>query len=251
MKMVVTPVFQPILDLKSKQFRWLEALARINGDFTQRGHIQLLSLGEECGFIHHIDRAVAEWVLDSRESAGLPISINVSVVTIERNPESILGILRSNPGGAHDLILEITETARISSLSAVHEFCHQVWRLGGRIAVDDFGTGHFTADLVGRIQPDFIKLAQALVSTVVSNRDMGLLKDISVVASAIGAEMIAEGIDTPEKLTMLDSMGCRYAQGFLIAKPMTIPELWSHRYYPPPPPVYPVMMPGVGIAAAA
>jgi len=63
--------------------------------------------------------------------------------------------------------------------------------------------------------------------------------------------MIAEGIDTPEKLTMLDSMGCRYAQGFLIAKPMTIPELWSHRYYPPPPPVYPVMMPGVGIAAAA
>jgi len=67
MKMVVIPVFQPILDLKSKQFCWLEALARINGDFTQRGHIQLLSLGEECGFIHHIDRAVAEWVLDSRE----------------------------------------------------------------------------------------------------------------------------------------------------------------------------------------
>lgn len=56
---------------------------RINGDFTQRGHVQLLSLGEECGFIHHIDRAVAEWVLDLRESAGLPISTNVSVVTIE------------------------------------------------------------------------------------------------------------------------------------------------------------------------
>jgi len=94
MKMVVIPVFQPILDLKSKQFCWLEALARINGDFTQRGHIQLLSLGEECGFIHHIDRAVLSGWWTPATSAGLPISINVSVVTIERNPESILGILQ-------------------------------------------------------------------------------------------------------------------------------------------------------------
>ena len=82
MKTVLTPLFQPVLDLTSMQFRWLEALARINGDDTQRAHVQLLSLGEQCGFIHHIDKAVAEWVVDSRDTAGLPISINVSVVTI-------------------------------------------------------------------------------------------------------------------------------------------------------------------------
>lgn len=234
MKMVVTPVFQPILDLKTKQIGWLEALARINGDFTQRGHIQLLSLGEECGFIHHIDEAVTERVLELRENAGVPIAINVSVMTIERKPATIIDMLRKHPGAARDLILEITETVQIIDMRAILEFCMSIRKLGVRIAVDDFGTGFFTPELVHEIRPDYIKLAQELVSTVVSTRDLSLLLDITAVASDIGAEMVAEGIDSPKKMEMLGVMGCRYAQGFQISRPLPISKVWNHPFYPPP-----------------
>lgn len=233
MRDLVSPVFQPILDLKSKQFGWLEALVRINDDSTKQGHIQLLMLGEACGFIHHIDRAVLLNVLDSQPAAGLPISVNLSAVTIERQESGILEALGRHPDIARHVILEITETVQIRNVSIVHSFCDNARQLGCRIAIDDFGTGFFTPELVLDLHPDLIKLSQSLVNEITRTRDLSYLDDIRWVAATVRADMVAEGIDSVDKLNMLGAIGCRYAQGFMIAKPMSLSELWRHHLYPP------------------
>lgn len=232
MKEVIYPVFQPVLDLRTSRFGWLEALARIEGDDTQRGHIQLIQRAEKEGFIHEIDLAMVDDLIRQYDPAELPISVNVSVMTIEQHTDMLLSMLEDNPGPASSLILEVTETLPIQDVEAVEEFCSIAKALGCQIAVDDYGAGYFTADLVMRLAPNIIKLSQSLVNRVAETRDFSMLLEIYGVGSVTRARIVAEGIDTFEKLQLLSSMGCHYAQGYLIARPDRIQSFWNHHLYP-------------------
>lgn len=232
MKEVIYPVFQPVLDLRTSRFGWLEALARIQGDDSQRGHIELIQLAEEKGFIHEVDLAMVGELIRQYDPEELPISVNLSVLTVEQHTDTLLSMLESNPGPASSLILEITETIPIRDVHTVEAFCVIAKALGCQIAVDDYGDGYFTADLVMRLAPNIIKLSRTLVNRVVETRDFSLLLDIYGASSVTGARIVAEGIDTLEKLQLLSSMGCHYAQGYLIARPDRIQSFWNHHLYP-------------------
>lgn len=232
MKEVIYPVFQPVLDLRTSKFGWLEALARIEGDDTQRGHIDLIQRAEKEGFIHEIDLAMVDELNRQYDPAELPISVNLSVLTIEQHTDSLLSMLEDNPGLASSLILEITETLPIRDVQTVEDFCLIAKALGCQIAVDDYGAGYFTAELVMRLAPNIIKLSQSLVNRVSETQDFSLLLEIYGVSSFTKARIVAEGIDTLDKLQLLSSMGCQYAQGYLIARPGRIQSFWNHHLYP-------------------
>jgi EAL domain-containing protein (putative c-di-GMP-specific phosphodiesterase class I) len=228
----IVPVYQPVLDLSSSRFAWFYALARFDGDDTQRAHIPFLQIAEDVGVIHEVDFAVLRRVIRLFHPAELPISVNLSVLTIDQHTNELIDILDVDSGAASALILEITETVPIRDIETIREFCEMARLLGCKIAVDDYGAGYFTAELVKRIAPDVIKLSQSLVNKVVATDDLSLLLEINGVASAIGAEVVAEGIDTLEKLKLLGSLGSRYAQGYLIARPGNLHSFWDHHLYP-------------------
>ncbi len=228
MKSVVYPVFQAVIDLTTKRFCWVEALVRLAGDTSEKGHIPLIRIAERYQFIHHLDSAMTEIAFDLLHVVGMPIAVNVSAVTIERNPVSILGILRFNREVAKNIIIEITETAQIHDYQAVMRFVCEARMLGTKIAIDDFGSGFFTLDSVGMITPDIIKLSGGLISQVHATKNYALLDDIRAIATATDADLLAEGIDSWGKYELAKHIGCRYAQGYTIAKPIPIASLCTY-----------------------
>ncbi|MCB1640408.1 MAG: EAL domain-containing protein, partial [Xanthomonadales bacterium] len=121
--------------------------------------------------------------------------------------------------------LEITESLtldfdRVSSLMAR---CRE---LGIGVALDDFGTGHSNLSRLHTLQFDTVKLDQSFVRQMLSDpRCAELVKAIVQMVTALGAEVVAEGVETPEQAAFLASIGCRYLQGYLIGKPAAPDEL--------------------------
>ncbi len=233
MKGIIVPVFQDVIDFKSGRICWVEALARIQTDATGKGHVPLIKLAESYGFVHHIDCTMAGAVIGLLDRIEGAVSINVSVATIERNGSYIVDLLRAIPGGASRIIVEITETVVISDHLSVVRFVRDVKRLGCKIAVDDFGDGFFTADIVRSIAPEIIKLSMALVNKVVEQRQPGLLDDIRIVADSIGADLLAEGLDSQMKIDLMRKLGCRFGQGYAIGMPTPFqPDLALSKAWP-------------------
>lgn len=219
MKQVFFPVFQDVVDVKTRKVCWVEALARISGDTSGKGHVPFIRMAERYGFVHLLDRAILHNVLDVHVSIGMPVAVNVSVLTIERHPSAILELLQKAPAAANDLILEITETAQVKELVLVQDFLLAARRLGCKVAVDDFGTGFFTTELVAALAPDIIKLSKTLVDKVCQTDNLELVSGIAAVSHELGAHLLAEGLDSLEKFEVVERMGCRYAQGFALGRP--------------------------------
>ena len=92
---------------------------------------------------------------------------------------------------------------------------------GLRISLDDFGTGFSSLNLLRQLPLDAVKIDKAFIDEMTgSEQDTLLVRKIIEIAAGMGIETIAEGIETAEQLDLLASIGCTYAQGYYICKPM-------------------------------
>ncbi|CAG9169957.1 EAL domain-containing protein [Cupriavidus pinatubonensis] len=216
MRKVVAPVFMPIVEVSTGRVSHYEALARVregNG-----GHVKLIEVGEEYGFVDLIDMAMMEHgFMLLREQHDLEIAVNVSVVTIEESCADVLALIFKNMDLVSRLVFEITETKQVSDLPRVMRFVNAVRVLDGRVAVDDFGEGHFTMSLVQQIRPDFLKLSGRLVADI--GRTASEVTRVCDQVRRFGGEIIAEHVDSKEKFDSLGALGVRYAQGYFVGMP--------------------------------
>ena len=92
---------------------------------------------------------------------------------------------------------------------------------GVDIALDDFGTGFSSISYLKKFPTDYIKIDKSFVKSMtdVSN-DKVLCEAIIVLAKKLGISVVAEGVETQEQYDILKHMGCDYAQGYLIARPL-------------------------------
>lgn len=225
MKSIIEPVYQPICDTHSaNEIAYLEALARVRGDITRNGHVQLLRLSEQIGFVQQIDLAMLDQVLDVLAQTTLPIAVNLSVHTIDRVVAQIVDRFERHDSLLSRLVIEITETVRITKLQNVQNFIGMARHFGCRIAVDDYGDGHFTLPIVSEIRPDFIKLSPAILGQLYNSGDSDALQPILDVAAECNAELIAEHVDSLPKAVALRRLPIRYVQGFSFGLPGPHPE---------------------------
>lgn len=217
MRKVIAPVFMPIVDIATGHVSHYEALARVregNG-----GHVKLIQVGEEYGFVDLIDMAMMERVFELlREQTSLEIAVNVSVVTIEQSCADVLALIFKNINLVRRVVFEITETAEIQDMALITRFVTAVRLLEGRVAIDDFGAGHFTVSVVRQIQPDFLKLSGVLVADLSKNADeISRLRDL---VGRFGGALVAEHVDSEEKFERLRALGVHYAQGYFVGVPI-------------------------------
>lgn len=99
-------------------------------------------------------------------------------------------------------------------------------RVGARILLDDFGTGFSSLWRLGRLPIDIVKIDRSFVDqlAVPDSHDGAIVQAILGMADAMGKEVIAEGVETGEQLDSLRALGCRTAQGFLLAHPLGAEE---------------------------
>ena len=156
------------------------------------------------------------------------LSINVSARNLQdrRFPSSVLKALDEAGLDPARLELEITESAITSeperslfTISAMRE-------AGVRIAIDDFGTGYSSFSMLRDFTVDRLKIDASFVDGIAhSQRQQHLVNAIVTLAKGLGIETVAEGVETEESWLTLANLGCDIAQGYLICRPVPLPDL--------------------------
>ncbi|HYM66305.1 MAG TPA: bifunctional diguanylate cyclase/phosphodiesterase, partial [Patescibacteria group bacterium] len=221
-------LYQPIFDLRRQRVIGAEALIRWR--HPARDVVapdEFIPLAEETGLIVPIGRWVLEeacrqaaaWKAEGRE---IGISVNVSAYQLgqEEFAEDVRRALQESGAEPSSLVLEITETTLMRDVTTACERLQEVRALGVRIAIDDFGTGYASLAHLQSMPVDILKVDRSFVAALNDGgQSRELLEAILGVGQALSLTVVAEGIETPSQLAMLQEMGCELAQGFLLGKP--------------------------------
>ena len=230
-------VHQPIVDIDLGIVVGFEALMR-----WDRGQSQVVSpdefipIAEETGIIvplgsWAINDALTQlrsWIDAGHCSASTTMSVNVSVRQLH-DPQFVTVVteaLASSGVPAEQLWLEVTESVMITEPTQALASLHRLNALGVRIAIDDFGTGYSSLSLLQRFPIQCIKIDRAFVNDVVTEpATQNIVRTIIAMAAAMGADVVAEGVETTEQLAQLTSLDCHRAQGYLFSRPIHVDDV--------------------------
>lgn len=153
---------------------------------------------------------------------AIPVSVNLSTLEC-RQPELVDHVeraLRASGLSPSLLRLEITERALIEDFEATENRLRDLRSLGVRLAIDDFGTGYSSLGSLRRLPVDTLKINRSFVNGLGDEvADRAIVEAITSLAHALGMEVAAEGIETPEQLAHARAAGCDRGQGYYFAEP--------------------------------
>gem|GEM_PF-1629220 len=229
----LTLVYQPIVSLETGELTSVEALLRwqhpVDGNVSPAEFIpiaeesgQILAIGE--WVLRHAMQQMAGWVDALGEAAPPTISINLSRKQFaSRNLAEQIAQIADEVGLSLDRVqLEVTETAFASDVPSAVAAMRAIKELGARLAIDDFGTGCATFASLHQFPADVLKIDRSLIVGLETSKDTAaLIHSIATLVRNLGMEMVAEGIEGPEQLSVLRELGCDLGQGFYFARPMS------------------------------
>lgn len=119
-----------------------------------------------------------------------------------------------------NIIFEVTEGERVADLGHLQEVIHAYAEHGFRIALDDFGSGYSSLELLAELVPDLVKLDKSLIRGIDRDpRRRAIARGNLQACRDLGIEVIAEGVETYAELAALRELGIDLVQGFLFARP--------------------------------
>ena len=152
------------------------------------------------------------------------LSVNISAQQLARLEivDEVRSALRSSGLDPRCLMLEITESLLISDVELAIERLSALRELGVRIAIDDFGTGYSSLSYILQLPIDVLKIDKQFIDSVDGDdRESRLTAAIIGLARVLDLRCVAEGVERPAQHERLKELGCDYAQGFLLARPMS------------------------------
>lgn len=221
----IYPVFQPIYRLDTQECVGHEALARwFDPELGFIAPSSFIEIAEQTGQIRKLGLNLLEQALDiaTQQSGSWMLNVNMSPKELDEHflEESIVGALASSGFQANRLCLEMTENTIARQSEETISMLHTLKEAGVRLAIDDFGTGYSSFGILRTIPFDFLKIDQSFVAGLSrSGPDARLVRAFLGLASDLGLEVIAEGIETTEQEHILRNLGCRLGQGFLFGRP--------------------------------
>jgi diguanylate cyclase (GGDEF)-like protein len=223
-------VYQPVVSTGTKRVTGYEALIR--WDHPEHGPMspaEFIPIAEDCGLIH----SIGEWVLRTacEEAASWPvaarIAVNVSPVQFMKPtlPAIVTNALAQSGLDPDRLELEITEGVFLNGDQTTADMLKTLKRAGVRLVLDDFGTGYSSLAYLNELVFDVLKIDRAFVVNLPAEKSIAIVKAIVAVASSLGKEVVAEGIESQLQLAQLSHLGCHFGQGYLLGKPLASQEL--------------------------
>jgi diguanylate cyclase (GGDEF)-like protein/PAS domain S-box-containing protein len=225
--------YQPVFSLVDRRMIGSEALLRWT--HPERGPIspaEFIPIAEQSGLIV----PMGQWVMNTacadilslHRDHGMDVSVNVSVRQLMGGhfAEWVEEILERTELPPYALTVEVTESAFMEDIGTIRTAFDRLRARGVKVAIDDFGTGYSSLARLQCLPVDVIKLDRAFVTGVDMRAEArNMAAAILQLSAAIGADMIAEGVETEAEATTLRELGYTAAQGFLFAPPMPVEEL--------------------------
>lgn len=241
------PYYQPKVDVKSNRVVGFESLAR----WRFRGSEQILSpaafipAAEKLGLIDeltiHFLRHVLKDVGALRQVApDASVAVNFSVDTLVQRdlPEMLLDMLnefRVEPGA---IVIEVTESKLASDKVNVLEVLARLHLAGFKLSIDDFGTGYSSLYRLKNTPFVELKLDRSFVRDAITDRSaQAVIRSSMRLAQELDMAVIAEGVETAEEKSLMQSMGCEVMQGYFFSHPKslgdTINAVQANQYVQP------------------
>ena len=221
--------YQPIVSIRDRVFSRAEALVRWrHPEYGLIGPEGFIGLAERSGAIIQLTWDVLTRTAEQQAAwneQGLPLAIAVNIsarfLGSVRTADEILALLREKRIEPSTLILELTETERAPDPAVARALLARLREAGVRISMDDYGVGY--SDL-GRLQYypfSDLKMDRGLVARLPDDREgRDIVSMLVSLAAREKVSLTGEGIETQEQWDALESLGCDFGQGFLIARPM-------------------------------
>jgi diguanylate cyclase (GGDEF)-like protein len=220
--------YQPILAADGTSVTSYEALVR--WQHKVRGMISpadFIGIAEQSDLIDKL----GEWVL-RRALSDLPrlgaVGVNVSPVQLRRDDfvERFAAILAERGADPRKVTVEITESVPLLAGDVELANLTRLRALGVRIAIDDFGAGHASLYYLRRFAFDVIKIDRTYVANIGESRvDAMIVSAICEIARSLPVEVVAEGVETEDQLTLLKAAGCTGFQGYHLGRPQPLARL--------------------------
>ncbi len=213
-------LFEPIVSLRRSEVVGYEALVRGPADSDLHSPGLLFQQAEQSGLTYELDCLCRRAALERAHCLppGKMLFLNCLPTSIgdpNLRDEGLVKTLENYQLDPGNLVIEISEQESIENFDIFREM-RDSWRaLGIRIAVDDAGAGYASLEAIMEITPDFLKADMRLVRGIDSDPPrQEVLRALNAVARRIGAEVIAEGIETEDELRVLRQLGIPYGQGY-------------------------------------
>ena len=198
---------------------------------------QFIRLAEESGLIVPL----GDWVLEeacrqidlwsqTHPSSSIPISVNISARQF-RQPdfvEQVLGVLRRTNANPACLDLELTESMLLDNIEDAIAKMNELKQHGVRFSLDDFGTGYSSLNYLKRLPFDQLKIDRSFVHDLLDDvGSQAIARSIISLGSALGLNVIAEGVENSAQRDLLIDLGCNSFQGHFYSHPLALADFES------------------------
>jgi diguanylate cyclase (GGDEF)-like protein/PAS domain S-box-containing protein len=229
--------YQPIFAIDTGELAGVEALVR--WEHPERGLLlpgEFIGIAEDTGLIVPIGRWVLEqachqvqrWLASRRGDLPFKVAVNLSgrQLSFLGLADDVAAILSRTGIDPARLTLEITESVVMHDVDMSTATLSRLKDLGVELAVDDFGTGYSSLSYLRTFPVDLLKVDRTFVRDMVEDPgDAAIVEAVVNLAHTLGLHAVAEGVETSEQLSALRRIGCEFAQGFLLGRPVPDREI--------------------------
>jgi diguanylate cyclase (GGDEF)-like protein/PAS domain S-box-containing protein len=160
------------------------------------------------------------------ENSKVAVNLSAKQFSDPNLLQTVLDILKQSKIDPLNLELEITESIIMDDVEAAISIMNAIKSKGIHLSIDDFGTGYSSLAYLKRFPIDVLKVDRSFVSDIPEDEtDMAITSAVIAMAHKLGMKVVAEGIETQEQLDFLKENNCDDGQGYLISRPLTLPQL--------------------------
>ncbi|WP_203294277.1 EAL domain-containing protein [Maricaulis parjimensis] len=231
---VVEPHAQPVIDLQTGEVHHHELLLRLPGG---RPVEESVGFAESTGLIYEIDFAMTEiaanFLREDYDRPSLAVNLSGKSLTNMNWAKKFMALLADLKIDRSRLMFELTETASIKNIKAANSVIAKIRERGHPVCLDDFGAGVAGINYLRDFPLDVVKIDGSYVRRFdKSERDQRLLGGMIGLVNAMGADAIAESIETEACAQRMKALGVRFGQGYYFGKPVALKELKGPRINP-------------------
>jgi diguanylate cyclase (GGDEF)-like protein/PAS domain S-box-containing protein len=228
--------YQPIINLNTGQIEGCEALVR--WCHPERGMVRpdlFVPIAEEAGLIDELDgwvmqtacRQLAKWQQDLPGAQAMKVNVNVS--TCELRNDHLIDLVQDNLTHTglrgESLCIELTERVLIDDFERTISVLSALADKRVRVSIDDFGTGYSSFSYLHKLPVNNLKIDRSFVSQMDASQNSYKVASIIIsLSDQLGLNAVAEGIETPRQLQLLQTLGCEFGQGYFFSRPLPAAE---------------------------
>lgn len=215
--------FQPIVDNRTLEVKKYECLARmIDGVGNSISPQYFLDISKKNRLYSKITKKMVDMAFEMFADKRYEFSINLCVEDmLDNSTRSYIYSKLEDYGNRIKVSFEIVESERIEDYAEVKDFIAIVKKLGGKIAIDDFGSGYSNFEHILRLNVDYIKIDASMIKNIDNDKNSQIIVDTIVgFAKKLGIKTIAEYVHSESVFNKVKELGVDMSQGFYFSAPV-------------------------------